>query len=150
MDAQTVIRRRYDVLQDKLEPTGAPAQKKSALWRFEPEIRRLIGEGWSYRQIAEALAKAGVTVSVSWLQRWGRTHLGRVRGAAPAGRTGTVPAGIPPPERAGSAGPLAREGAKSMEELLSEASEAASAKSKVTKPKATGADPVADLLRKLK
>lgn len=136
--------------QSRLQPSGKPGRKSSELWDYEAELRRLFAEGWTYPQMREALAKAGVKVSLGWLQKWARQHLGRVRGAAPAGKTGTVPAGIPPSERAGSTGPLAREGGgKSMEDLLAEA-EATSAKPKATTHKATGPDPVADLLKKLK
>jgi hypothetical protein len=88
-----------------LTPPGVPAGQRSPLWGYEDEIRRLLGEGWSYRQIAAALEKVGVSVTVGWLQKWGRANLGPVR--RPAKKTGSVPAAqaTPAPESGASAPP---------------------------------------------
>ena len=133
-----------------LTPPGVPARQRSPLWGYEDEIRRLLGEGWSYRQIAAALEKAGIKVTVGWLQKWGRANLGPLR--RPAKKTGrSVPAAqaTPAPESgAASPAPLASEGA-SMEELLAQAG--ARANRPTPKPKSSAAaDPVAELLKKVK
>lgn len=133
-----------------LSPPGVPAGQRSPLWGYEAEIRRLLAEGWSYRQIAAALEKAGVSVTVGWLQKWGRANLGPLR--RPAKKTGSVPAAqaTPAPE-SGASAPLANEGAAglSMEELLAQAGARASRPTPKPKSSAAG-DPVADLLKKVK
>ena len=131
-----------------LTPPGVPAGQRSPLWGYEDEIRRLLGEGWSYRQIAAALEKVGVSVTVGWLQKWGRANLGPVR--RPAKKTGSVPAAqaTPAPE-SGASAPLASDGSPSMEELLAQAGARVSRPTPKPKPSAAG-DPVADLLKKVK
>ena len=138
-----------DMPQKRLQPAGKPGRRSSALWEYADEVRRLLAEGWTYPQIRAALEAGGVKVSLGWLQRWGRANVGRVRGpGAPARGTSSVPAGVPPSDRAGSAGPLATGAAgKSMEDLLAEAGAA------VAKPKPKSAkapDPIADLLKQVK
>ena len=132
----------------QLQPAGTPGRRASALWQYQGEIRRLREEGWTTVQIKSALGEVGVEVSERWLREWCARHLGPIRPRRPAGQTGAVPAGIPPSERAGSPAPLASEGA-SMEELLAGAGARASRPAS-KKPKSTGSDPVADLLKKLK
>jgi hypothetical protein len=67
---------------ERLEMKGKPGRKRSPLWQYEAEIRRLFSEGWTYPQIAEGLERAGAKVSLNYLREWGAQHIGRVRGQA--------------------------------------------------------------------
>lgn len=88
---------------EKLQPVGQPGHKRSALWRYEGEIRRLIAEGWTYQQIADALKTAGLAVTVRALRDWALLNIGRRRGVVkspPQAPTPPVVAPAPPTEKA--------------------------------------------------
>lgn len=80
-----------------LEPDGAPGRRPSPLWSYAAEIQRLLDNGWTYPQIRAALAKRKVHVSLAWLHRWARIHLGRVRPARGSGRPVSDETPRPPP-----------------------------------------------------
>lgn len=54
----------------------------------------LVGEGYSFRQIAQHLTAHGISVSARGLQQWHRKYVGRRR---PARIEGTGPAAHPAP-----------------------------------------------------
>ena len=127
-----------------LSPKGTPAGKRSELWEYEREIRRLLGEQWSYLQIAEALAEAGVTVSVRWLRRWSLAHIGPVRHRRSAGETAVLPP--TPPTASAAPAPLAD--GRSMAELLAGA-EAAARPRKTPRRPTPGAGSISAAIDKL-
>lgn len=47
-----------------------PGRRTSELWGYRDQIEDSILKGYTYAQIAEALAAAGVKVSVGWLKSW--------------------------------------------------------------------------------
>ena len=67
---------------DTTDTTERPAHCRSPLWDHVDRIRTMLGERYSYEQIARALTRRGVTLTASEIGKWCRRQ--GLRSVAPS------------------------------------------------------------------
>jgi hypothetical protein len=90
----------------QLQPKHPPGLKRHKVRAYSVEIHRLQADGYTYDEIREALADAGVVVSRSTVQREGARVMRRLN---PTSATAAAAVATPPP----AATPVHREAVRS-------------------------------------